>query len=85
MFLHVSEVKYLGDYRLWLRFDNGQAGEIDLESELWGEIFEPLKEKRLFSQVYLNKEIGTICWTNGADFAPEYLYELVGLPLKKAA
>lgn len=36
MILHTTEVKYLGGYRLWLAFNNGESGEVDLERELWG-------------------------------------------------
>jgi hypothetical protein len=71
----LREAKYLGDYRVWLKFADGIAGEIDLESELWGEIFEPLKDKAMFANFSLDKELQTIVWLNGADFAPEFLYQ----------
>jgi Protein of unknown function (DUF2442) len=71
MFVHVSAVEYLGEYRLWLRFSNGVEGVVDLESELYGEIFQPLRDKTLFQQVYLTSR--TVEWPNGADFAPEFL------------
>jgi len=44
MFTHVQEAKYIKDYRVWLFFNNGTQGEIDLKPELYGEIFEPLKD-----------------------------------------
>ncbi len=75
--LHVNQVKYLNDYRVWLSFDNGESGEIDLFVELWGEMFEPLKDKNLFATVRLDDTLQTITWQNGADFAPEFLLELV--------
>ena len=71
----LREAKYQGDYRIWLRFSDGTEGEIDLEKELWGEMFEPLKEKAKFSEVTFDEELGTIVWPNGADFAPEFLYQ----------
>ena len=71
MFVHVSAVEYLGEYRLWLRFSNGVEGVIDLESELYGEVFQPLRDKTLFQQVYMTSR--TVEWPNGADFAPEFL------------
>ncbi len=75
MFVHVSAVEYLGEYRLWLRFSNGVEGVVDLESELYGEVFQPLRDKTLFQQVYLTSR--TAEWPNGADFAPEFLLEQV--------
>ena len=73
MFMHVIEAKYIDDYRLWLSFNDGATGEVDLSPELFGELFEPLKDKRLFSSFKL--EGHTIAWDNGADFAPEFLRE----------
>ena len=73
MFLHVIEVKYLQDYSLFLKFNDGSEGELTLEKNLWGKAFEPLKNKKHFQKVRLDKEIGTISWPNGADFAPEFL------------
>jgi hypothetical protein len=77
MFLHVIRAEYIADYRIWLRFNDGREGEVNLEHELWGEVFEPLRNKRLFAKVHLNKETKTIVWENGADFAPEFLHELL--------
>ena len=48
MFLHVEEAKYLRDYVIWVKFNNGIEGEVDLKGELTGEIFGPLKDKKLF-------------------------------------
>jgi hypothetical protein len=75
MFVHVTAVQYVDDYKLKLTFNNGVTGEIDLQPELYGEIFEPLQDKSLFQQVYLTGR--TIEWPNGADFAPEFLLTLV--------
>jgi hypothetical protein len=58
-----------------LKFSDGTAGAVDLEKELWGEVFEPLKDKSAFQAFSLDHELGTIVWGNGADFAPEFLYE----------
>jgi hypothetical protein len=41
---------------------------------LYGEIFEPLKDKSLFQKVFVTSR--TIEWPNGADFAPEFLFEI---------
>lgn len=71
----LREAKYRGDYRIWLRFADGVEGEVDFEDQLWGEMFEPLKDKARFAEVALDKELETIVWPNGADFAPEFLYQ----------
>ncbi len=55
------------------------ADSVDLEGELWGEVFEPLKGKTLFAKFVLDKELNTIVWPNGADFAPEFLYQKLRL------
>lgn len=79
MFLHVTGVEYLGEYRLKLMFSTGDAGIVDLSTELYGPIFEPLRDVKLFRQVYLTSR--TIEWPNGADFAPEFLYEIAQLSI----
>ena len=71
----LADMRHVSGYRLLLRFEDGREGEIDLEGELWGEVFEPLREQDLFKTVELNHELNTICWENGADFAPEFLYD----------
>ncbi len=73
MFIHVEKAKYIHDYKVWLLFNDGAEGEIDLSSELYGEIFEPLKDVAFFRSFTL--EGHTLSWNNGADFAPEFLRE----------
>ena len=77
MIPRLVEAKHLGGYRVWLRFKDGLEGAIDLESELWGEVFEPLKDLALFSKLRADPDLHTLVWPNGADFAPEWLWEQV--------
>lgn len=70
----VIDVRYVSEYTVWLRFEDGTAGEVDLFHDLHGPVFEPLRDPAYFARVSLNREIGTIVWPNGADFAPEFLY-----------
>ena len=75
MILHVREAKYLHDYVIHLRFNDGAEGEIDLAGELEGEIFGPLKDLKKFKAFQVDPDLQTVVWDNGADFAPEFLYE----------
>jgi hypothetical protein len=73
----VLEARYLGGDRVWLRFRDGIEGEIDLESRLWGPVFEPIKNLGLFRQFRVDPVALTLVWPNGADIAPETLHDLV--------
>ena len=75
MFLHVREAKYLHDYVIWLRFNDGAQGEIDLAGELDGEMFSPLRDIEQFKRFGVDPDLETIVWENGADLAPEFLHE----------
>ena len=75
MIPRVAEAKYIKDYTLYLRFSDGSDGEVDLAQELDGEIFKPLKDISYFRNFSVNQELHTVVWPNGADFAPEFLYE----------
>jgi hypothetical protein len=75
MILHVVEAKYQHDYVIWLKFNDGAEGEVDLRNELDGEVFGPLKDSALFKSFKADPVLGTIAWDNGADIAPEFLYE----------
>lgn len=76
MFLHILEVTYLDNYRLRLMFNDDVIKDVDLQDELYGTVFTPLKDLHLFRQVFVNPDTLTIEWPNGADFAPEFLYEI---------
>ena len=75
MFLHIERVTQKEGYELRLQFSDGVVKDVDLSSELYGEVFEPLREPGFFSKVKVSQETRTIEWPNGADFAPEFLRE----------
>ena len=77
MILHTTEVIPLSGYRLSLRFNNGESGEVDLSGELEGEIFEPLRDPAMFATAYQHTVMRTVAWKNGADLAPEFLLDLM--------
>lgn len=70
--LKVTDVDYLGKYTLLCTFSTGEKKRVDLTPLLQYPAFEELKDEKLFIQFGLD---GTIFWSNGADIAPEYLYD----------
>ncbi len=74
MFLHITRVEHVGSHVLRLAFNDGSVREVDLSGELFGEVFEPLRDPDVFARVYLNPDTGTIEWPSGADLAPEFLH-----------
>ena len=77
MIARLVEARHAGAHRVWLRFNDGVEGEIDLQDELWGEVFEPLRDVAEFGKLTADKELHTLVWPNGADFSPEWLYRRV--------
>jgi len=71
--VRVETVEPLDGYVLRLGFSDGVTREIDLECELWGPVFEPLRDPAVFRRVAVDKELGTIVWPNGADMDPDVL------------
>ncbi len=80
MLPRVIEASYVKRYVLHIRFSDGREGDVDLERELQGEIFEPLRDPAYFKRCTVHPELHTVTWPNGADFAPEFLYDLVKVP-----
>ncbi len=71
--LEVEKAKYISEFTLWLSFNDGTEGNVDLAKSLWGPVFEPLKNIEKFQQVSVSQSLHTITWPNDADFAPEFL------------
>ncbi len=80
MIPRVVEAAHVRDYIVHIRFADGIEGDIDLQAELDGEIFAPLKDAAYFKRFEVNPELHTLTWPNGADFAPEFLYEKAKVP-----
>jgi hypothetical protein len=70
----LKRVKALPDYRLEVEFEDGVHGVIDLSRDLWGPVFEPLRDPERFAEVTID-EFGAPCWPNGADLAPDAIYD----------
>ena len=69
---HVTAVEVLPPYGLHLIFDDGVERDVDLAGDLWGLMFEPLKDPEYFAQVAVDH--GTVVWPNGLDLDPLVLY-----------
>jgi len=78
MIVDIVEVRVLKDYILYIKFEDGLSGEIDISKIVPFEgVFLKLKDPKYFSTVKVNTELGTIVWDNGADLAPDYIYSLL--------
>ena len=76
MILRILEVRVSGPHTLRLTFSDGTTKQVKVNPLLDGPIFEPLRDPAYFARVTLDATCGTVVWPNGADFAPEALYEL---------
>jgi hypothetical protein len=74
---YVTSVRYISGYIVELTFSDGAKGEVDLSGELYGRLFEPLKDVNEFRKVRVENDLSTIVWPNGADLAPDHLYDLM--------
>jgi hypothetical protein len=70
----IAEITPLDGYKLNVLFVDGMNGIVDLSAELTGPIFGPLADETLFRTVSLDA-FGVPAWQNGADIAPDALYE----------
>lgn len=69
------DAKYLRSFTIWVCFDDGIEGEVDLKPELYGPVFEPLLDPAQFRKFFVHPEFHTLVWESGADIAPEFLHE----------
>ncbi|HEX4129823.1 MAG TPA: DUF2442 domain-containing protein [Pirellulales bacterium] len=76
MILRIVEADVCGPQRLRLRFNDGTLKTVDVKRFLDSPIFLPLRDPEFFAQARLDEVCGTVVWPNGADFAPEALYEM---------
>lgn len=72
--VRITAVEPLDGYVLRIRFSDGSRRDLDLESELSGPVFDPLRDLELFRKVAVDPELGTIVWPNGADMDPDVLH-----------
>jgi hypothetical protein len=77
--IRVTDARHIRDFVVWIQFNDGTKGEVDLSEELYGPIFEPLQDPEFFAAFEVHPEAHTLTWPNGADFAPEFLHHRVAV------
>jgi hypothetical protein len=84
MLKDVVEVRVVDEWRLFLRFEDGVEGHVDVADFIpFTGVFAPLKDKHYFARVRVDAESGTVCWPNGADLDPDVLYvRITGEPIQ---
>jgi hypothetical protein len=73
MLPRIVAVRYVADYRIWIRFSDGIEGDVNLDADLSGPVFEPLRDVTAFRRLNLDPDLRTVVWPTGADLAPEFL------------
>jgi len=77
----IKSIEYVHDYVYHIVFDDNLEGDVDFAEYLKrGPIFEPLADLGFFRRARM--EGGTLTWPNGADIAPERLYEKIATDKK---
>lgn len=74
----IINAKYLKDFLIELEFSDSKKGIVDFkEYSTRKGLFEQLKDIEFFKKFFVNPDLGTICWENGLDIAPETLYKYI--------
>ncbi len=73
--VEVTSAEYVEGYKIRVSFNTGQSGIVDLKDDLWGPVFEPVRDPSVFKRFKVSETFHTICWENDADFAPEFLLD----------
>lgn len=77
LLIRLTNVRVLAGHRVLLAFDDGSEGDVDLAPHLRGPVFQPLLDDRaLFEAAYVDRELRTLAWPNGADMDPDVLHNL---------
>jgi hypothetical protein len=71
----IVRAEYRGEFRIHVVFNDASEGTVDFGPWLDGPVFEPLKDPSYFRRFFVDG--GTVVWPNGADIAPETLYDAV--------
>jgi hypothetical protein len=85
MLTYVISAELRGDYRVYIEFNDGLGGVIDFAHKIASDhraIIRELADKNKFNKIKVERH--TLCWENGVDFAPEYLYDQIAVRQKIA-
>ena len=87
MLKDIIEVAARPQHKLFLRFEDGVTGEVDVAKiSNFAGVFAALRDESRFAEVVVNEELGTVQWPNGADLDPDVLYAMIsGKQVKVAA
>ena len=77
----IESARHVRAFVVHLRFEDGAEGDVDLESELHGPVFDPLRDPEVFVRLRVHPTLRTLVWPNGADFAPEFLRRRLRRPV----
>ncbi len=83
----VVEAKALKDHQVFVRFDDGVEGVVDITAivSLDG-VFAPLADQKEFEKLFVDQDLGTVCWPCGTDLDPVVLRsQVTGEPLPGCA
>jgi hypothetical protein len=70
----IVAVRPQNDLKLWIEFENGESGMLDVRPHIKGPVFLPLLDEKFFARVRVDEETGTIAWPNGADLCSDVIY-----------
>jgi len=73
MYWDVVEVKPEPDYCLFVRFEDGLSGRVQLRQEDFPGALTPLPDAGFFEQVFIDS--GAVAWPGNIDLAPDAMYE----------
>lgn len=73
----IVDVEARDEYRIWIKFEDGVEGEVDLSDLVGKGVFEGWTNRSTFRRVSVNEETGTVTWPGGVDLCPDSLYEEV--------
>ena len=73
----IVQAEARSSYRLWIQFDDGSGGEVDLSDLVGKGVFERWKDPEEFAKVFVDPVTRTVAWPGEIDLCPDSLYEEV--------